>query len=458
MHISQLKALSPAQRRNLEQLGYATLRPIQAQSLPHILAGVDVRGQAETGSGKTLAFGLGVLQRLNPTFFGAQGLVLCPTRELAEQVAQQLRKLARALGNIKVLTLCGGMPLRPQIESLQHGAHIIVGTPGRILDLLQGQHLVLRHVKVFVLDEADRMLDMGFLDAIGEISQATPLRKQTLFFSATFPDAILKMSEGFQRNPVVVQTASEGAHTHVDQYCFETNDSSRFAHCATVLKHYRPTATLAFCNTKAQCEALSDFLRSQGIVSRVLHGDMMQRDREDVLVQFANGSCSVLVATDVAARGLDIDSLDAVLNVTLSPNVQTHIHRIGRTGRGQARGLVLNMVTPEERYRADRIAKAVATVPMQWQTLPTGRGPKQWLPTMVTVAIKGGRKDKLRAGDIVGSLTKDLGVAGDSIGKIAIFDFVSFVALPRADASAIIERWSQVPIKGKTWLMRIQKD
>lgn len=452
MNFSSLP-LSPAQLHNLQELGYTKMRPIQAQSLPAILEGKDVRGQAETGSGKTLAFGLGIVQKINPAFFGAQGIVLCPTRELADQVAQQIRKLARALSNIKVLTLCGGSALRPQIESLKHGAHIIVGTPGRVLDLVRGQHLDLSHIKVFVLDEADRMMDMGFFEDIGEISQATPLRKQTLFFSATYPEHILKMSEGFQRNPVVVETSPEAVNHNLDHLFFKTSTETRFADCARLLKHYRPTSTLAFCNTKIQCEELADYLEAQGIKSLVLHGDMEQRDREDVLVQFINRSCSVLVATDVAARGLDIESLDAIINVELTPNVATHIHRIGRTGRKEAKGLALNLVTDKEMYRAERIEKNI-DLALEWLELPNSSKQKPLIAPMKTICIRGGKKEKLRPGDILGTLTKDLGLPGNAVGKINIFDFVSFVAIDRNLAEDTINRLRKTKIKGKEWLMR----
>lgn len=445
--------LSPAQLHNLKELGYTSMRPIQAQSLPAILEGKDVRGQAETGSGKTLAFGLGIMQKINPAFFGAQGIVLCPTRELADQVAQQIRKLARALGNIKVLTLCGGSALKPQIESLKHGAHIIVGTPGRVLDLVRGQHLDLSKIKVFVLDEADRMMDMGFFEDIGEISQATPLRKQILFFSATYPESMLKISEGFLRNPVVVETGPESVNKNVHHLFFKTTPEARFNDCARLLKHYRPTSTLAFCNTKQQCEDLAAHLNHQNIKSLVLHGDMEQRDREDVLVQFIQRSCSVLVATDVAARGLDIENLDAIMNVDISPNVETHIHRIGRTGRHEEKGLALNLVTEKEMYRAERIEKNVE-LPMTWLELPAGARQKPLIAPMQTICIRGGKKNKLRAGDILGAITKDLGYPGSIVGKINIYDFVSFVAIDRQVADEVINRLRKTHIKGKEWLMR----
>ena len=445
--------LSPEQLRNLDELGYQAMRPIQALSLPPILEGKDVLGQAETGSGKTLAFGLGIMQIINPRFFGAQAIVLCPTRELADQVAKELRKLARALGNIKVLTLCGGQALRPQIESLQHGAHVIVGTPGRVLDLVREQHLNLSQVKVFVLDEADRMMDMGFFEDISEISQATPLRRQTLFFSATFPEHVMRISEGFQREPVRVQASTEAVNLNIEQAFFITTPEGRFKDCAQLLNHYRPTSTLAFCNTKAQCELLAESLNQNGIVALALHGDMDQRDREDVLVQFANRSCSVLVATDVAARGLDIEALDAVMNVEVSPNVETHIHRIGRTGRKGEKGLALSLVTEKEKYRAERIGKAIEQE-LEWLEIPSAKKTKPLTPPMRTICLRSGKKEKLRAGDILGALTKDLGIPGSAVGKINIYDFVSFVAIQRDLAEDTITRLRQGTIKGRQILMR----
>lgn len=445
--------LAPAQLHNLQELGYQEMRPIQALSLPPILAGKDVLGQAETGSGKTLAFGLGIIQVINPRFFGAQAIVLCPTRELADQVAKELRKLARALTNIKILTLCGGQALRPQIESLQYGAHIVVGTPGRVLDLVQGQYLNLSHIKVFVLDEADRMMDMGFFEDISEISQHTPLRRQTLFFSATFPEHIMRISEGFQRDPVKIKANSEVVNLNIEQLFFHTTVDKRFKDCARLLTHYRPISTLAFCNTKVQCELLAESLNQDGIVALTLHGDMDQRDREDVLVQFAHRSCSVLVATDVAARGLDIDALDAVINVEVSPNVSTHVHRIGRTGRKEEKGLALSLITEKEQYRAERIAKAI-DLHLELLDVPDSKKHKPLTPPMRTICIRSGKKEKMRPGDILGVLTKDLGLPGESVGKINIYDFVSFVAIPRELAEDTINRLRQTHIKGKQILMR----
>lgn len=447
--------LSESQISNLNSLGFSKMRPVQAQSLPDILEGKDVRVQAKTGSGKTLAFGLGIMQKINPAFFACQGLVLTPTRELADQVAEEIRKLARALNNIKVLTLCGGSALRPQIESLKHGAHIIVGTPGRILDLIQRGDLDLSKVKVFVLDECDRMLDMGFLEDIGEISKATPLRKQILLFSATLPEHIMKMSEGFQRNPVHIELSDEEkVSTNLDHLFFKTTSSERYAHCVQILKHFQPTSTLAFCNTRAECERFCAYLNQQNISAKFLHGEMEKREREDVLLQFSNQSISVLVATDVAARGLDIDGLSAVLNVELTPNVATHIHRIGRTGRSDMRGLALNLVTDEELYRFERINTQIP-LKSEWRDVPKNSRKRELIATMRTISIKGGKKDKLRKVDIIGAMTQHLQIPFEEIGKIHVADFVSFVAVRRDQAEDILQRLREIPIKNRSWMMRL---
>lgn len=450
--------LSAEQQHNLAEMGYTGMTPIQTESLPLILAGKDVLAQAQTGSGKTLAFGLGIMQKINPAFFGIQGLVLCPTRELADQVSRELRKLARALGNIKILTLCGGSALRPQIESLSHGAHIVVGTPGRILDLIEKEVLELSTVKTLVLDEADRMIDMGFYEDICVITRNCPLKRQTLMFSATYPEQILKDSEGFMINPERVKVESLPKQSQIQQLFYEIDPAQRFEATAALLNNFRPVSTLAFCNTKAQCEALASELHQRGLIALVLHGDLEQRDREDVLVQFINQSCSVLVATDVAARGLDIQTLDAVINVDISPNAETHIHRIGRTGRAEAKGLALTLCTSQEKFRAERIEKAMGS-PLVWEELPATNAKKRPLqPPMKTICLRAGKKDKIRPGDLLGALTKDIGLQGKQVGKINIYDFVSFVAIERSVAEETINQLRQRTIKGRQLKMRFMDE
>ena len=448
--------LPPHVLANLAQLGYTAMTPIQAASLPLALAGHDLIAQAKTGSGKTAAFALALLANLNPRRFAVQALVLCPTRELADQVTQELRRLARAEDNLKVLTLCGGATLRPQLASLEHGAHIVVGTPGRIMDHLDRGSLKLDALNTLVLDEADRMLDMGFFDDISVVASHCPKERQTLLFSATYPEGITRLSAAFMRDPKQVTLLEKPSSTQIRQLFFEVTESQRLHSVGVLLNHYRPVSTLAFCNTKQQCRDLVDVLRAQGFEALELHGDLDQRDRDQVLVRFANRSCSVLVATDIAARGLDIDQLEAVINVDITPDPATHTHRIGRTGRVDAEGSAYSLASVDEMGAVGRIEQAQG-VPSVWQPLAsltaTGSGPL--LPPMATLQIMGGRKEKIRAGDVLGALTKDMGFEGAQIGKISINDFSTYVAVDRQVAQQVLRKLSAGRVKGKSVRVRL---
>ena len=448
--------LSAAMLANLDALGYAAMTPIQAQSLPVILRGQDLIAQAKTGSGKTAAFGIGLLNPINPRYFGCQALVLCPTRELADQVAKELRRLARAEDNIKILTLCGGVSLGPQIASLEHGAHIIVGTPGRIQQHLDKGTLVLDGLNTLVLDEADRMLDMGFFDAIASIIGKTPSRRQTLLFSATYPAGIEQLAAEFMRKPQQVKVESLHTDNQIEQRFIEIDPQNRLEAVTRVLGHYRPQSCVAFCFTKQQCEDVVAHLTAKGIVAQALHGDLEQRDRDQVLAMFANRSSSVLVATDVAARGLDIDGLDMVINVELARDAEIHVHRVGRTGRAGEKGIAVSLVAPAEGHRAQAI-EALQKSPLRWDQLDSlkNKGGEPLLPVMSTLCIAAGRKDKLRPGDILGALTGDAGIPGKQVGKIAIFDFQAFVAVERALAKQAMQRLNSGKIKGRALKVRI---
>ncbi|WP_230381646.1 ATP-dependent RNA helicase DbpA [Pseudomonas fulva] len=441
---------------NLDALGYTSMTPIQAQSLPVILKGQDLIAQAKTGSGKTAAFGIGLLNPINPRYFGCQALVLCPTRELADQVAKELRRLARAEDNIKILTLCGGVSLGPQIASLEHGAHIIVGTPGRIQQHLDKGTLVLGGLNTLILDEADRMLDMGFFDAIASIIAKTPARRQTLLFSATYPSSIKQLAADFMRDPQQVRVESLHTDNQIEQRFIEIAPEQRLEAVTRVLAHYRPQSCVAFCFTKQQCEDVVAHLTAKGIVAQALHGDLEQRDRDQVLTMFANRSSSVLVATDVAARGLDIDGLDMVINVELARDAEIHVHRVGRTGRAGEKGIAVSLVAPAEGHRAQAI-ETLQKSPLRWDPLDSlkNKGGEPLLPVMSTLCIAAGRKDKLRPGDILGALTGDAGIPGKQVGKIAIFDFQAFVAVERALAKPAMQRLNSGKIKGRSLKVRI---
>ncbi|MFT3957318.1 MAG: ATP-dependent RNA helicase DbpA [Piscinibacter sp.] len=447
---------------NLQRLGYEQMTPIQAASLPLALAGRDLIAQARTGSGKTAAFALPLLARLDAKQFAVQALVLCPTRELADQVAQEIRRLARAEDNVKVLTLCGGATLRPQLASLAHGAHVVVGTPGRILDHLGRDSLRLDALATLVLDEADRMLDMGFAEDIAAIVQRCPpsSKRQTLLFSATYPDDVAKLAERYLREPQQVKLAERHAAGQIVQRFYEVTESERLHAVGLLLEHFRPESALAFCNTKQQCRDLVAVLQAQGIVALELHGDLEQRERDQVLVRFANRSCSVLVATDVAARGLDIAKLEAVINVDITPDPEVHVHRIGRTGRAGESGQVFSLASLDEMGRVGRIDEMQGSASV-WHPLAELReaiaqaGAREPLrPAMVTLQILGGRKEKIRAGDVLGALTKDIGLPGSAIGKIDVNDFSTYVAVQREQADAALRGLNAGKVKGRSVKVR----
>jgi ATP-independent RNA helicase DbpA len=449
-------ALNPATLANLQQLGYLEMTPIQAASLPAALAGKDLIAQAETGSGKTAAFALALLERLNPRRFAVQALVLCPTRELADQVTIEIRRLARATDNVKVVTLCGGVALRGQRASLEQGAHIVVGTPGRVMDHLAREYLNLEALNTLVLDEADRMLDMGFFEDMATVAKQCPKERQTLLFSATYPEGIEKLAKQFMREPLRVQVAAQQTESLIEQRFYEVTRANRFEAVALLLNHFRPISTLAFCNTKQQCKDLVTYLQAQGFSALALYGELEQRERDQVLAQFSNRSASVLVATDVASRGLDITQLEAVINVDITPDPEVHVHRIGRTGRAGESGLALSLASMNEMGSVGKIEQYQKRESV-WHKLdelkPTGQGPL--LPPMVTLQILGGRKEKIRPGDVLGALTADAGYLREQIGKINVTEFTTFVAVQRDIALAAMQKLNAGKVKGKSVKVRL---
>ncbi len=340
--------------------------------------------------------------------------MLCPTRELADQVAKEIRRLARAADNIKVLTLCGGVPFGPQVGSLEHGAHVVVGTPGRIQEHLRRGTLELDGLNTLVLDEADRMLDMGFYDSIADIIGQLRARRQTLLFSATYPDGIGQLAAKFLKNPERVEVEALHDDSQIEQRFYEIDPKQRLDAVVRLLQHFRPQSSVAFCQTRQQCLEVADALKAQRISALALHGDLEQRERDQVLTMFANRSCSVLVATDVAARGLDIAALEAVINVELARDPEVHVHRIGRSGRAGEKGLALSLVAPAEASRALAI-EDLQGAPLNWERIDFLKAnDAPLLPPMSTLGIAGGRKDKVRPGDLLGALTGDAGLKGSA--------------------------------------------
>lgn len=439
--------------RNLPTLGYDFLTEIQAQSLPPILQGEDVIAQGKTGSGKTAAFGLGLLQTLDVKNFKVQGLVLCPTRELADQVANEIRRLARQLQNIKVLTLCGGMPMGPQISSLQQHAHIIVGTPGRIEDHLRKSRLDLTHLKTFVLDEADRMLDMGFQPSLDTILETLPAKRQNLLFSATFPEQIQRISQRIMQAPVHVEVASTHDEHSISQHFYQVEDTEeRLQALRLVLLQAKPESSIVFCNTKKEVQMVADTLRDFGFSALALHGDLEQRDRDETLIQFANKSVSILVATDVAARGLDVEAMDAVINFHIAHDPEVHVHRIGRTGRAGSSGKAYSFISAKEHYKVatlgDYLKQEINPESLPSESLMNQTPQK---PKMITLLIDGGKKNKLRPGDIVGALTANAVLNAGQVGKIKVTDKKSYVAVTRSVFKQALKQISEGKLKGRNF-------
>ncbi len=440
-----------------EVLGFESMTPVQAHSLPVMLAGKDVIAQAKTGSGKTVAFGLALLSRLRPELPQVQALVLCPTRELADQVSGELRRLARFIPNVKLVTLCGGVPVRTQTPSLAQTPHVLVGTPGRILDHLRRDTINLSKLDVLVLDEADRMLDMGFLDAIEEVVKTTPKGRQTMLFSATYTDDVRNVSRQFQSHPAQITLSENEAEVAVEQVFYEVASQQRFAALRALLLAHQDDSALVFCHTRKDTRDVAALLNADGFSALALHGELEQRERDEVLLRFTHKSCTILVATDVAARGLDIKALPLVISWELPTDPNIHIHRIGRTGRAGLMGRALALCAPSERDRAAGIA-AQQKHPLRWDALPANSdGMSPHAAPMVTWVIEGGRQDKLRPGDLLGAFTAEFGLEGDAVGKIDVGKERAYLSIKHA-LNAELKRKLQashgkVKVKGKQFRM-----
>jgi ATP-independent RNA helicase DbpA len=440
--------------RGLAEADYVEMTPVQAQSLPAILARRDVVAQAKTGSGKTAAFALGLLSALDAAAVQLQGLVLCPTRELADQVSREIRRLARFVPNVKVLTLCGGVPVRVHLASLAHEPHIVVGTPGRLLDLVNRDALPLKALKLLVLDEADRMLDMGFADDIGDIIERAPQQRQTLLFSATIPDSIREISRQYQQQPLDVTVASDTDEELIEQTFFEVDTERKIDALASLLLQLRPESAVVFCNTRQDVRSVSEELARRNFSVLALHGELDQREREEMLIRFANRSCVVLIASDVAARGLDIKELPMVINFDIASDADTHLHRIGRTGRAGRRGIALSLCSSREMRRAGLIEDQLGHR-LRWGRLPAAsKANDPLLAPYVTLAVDAGRQDKLRPGDLLGALTGDAGLPADAVGKIDVFPTRTYVAIAREWHDKARQRLSAGKIKGKKFRVR----
>ena len=384
--------------QSISALNYKIMTDIQMQALPPLLKNRDILAQARTGSGKTAVFAIGLLNKLNIQSYFTQAIVVCPTRELSNQVAIEIRKLASTIANTRVVILCGGKPMGPQLASLKRDPHIVVGTPGRILKHLEIRTLKLNRIETLVLDEADRMLDMGFYDDILNIINVTPLSRQTLLFSATYPEKIKEVSDRVQIKPKDIRIDSSHDTPEINQIFFEVDESHRIKMVNKLISHYELQSILIFCNTKLLCQQLVTDLKPLNINALALHGDLEQFERDQILTQFSSKACSVLIATDVAARGIDVTDLSAVINYELSFDPELHIHRIGRTGRAGAKGLALSLFSNNERQRLEAIeAYQGKKINIDDSDNLSNSINFKLYPPMVLLFINGGKKEKLRA-------------------------------------------------------------
>ncbi len=447
--------LSDAQLSNLESLGYHNMTPVQVAALPGALAGDDLIAQARTGSGKTAVFALALLARLELASRDTQVLVLCPTRELSIQVSTEVRRIVRHQQNVTLTTLYGGQSVDLQKQALKKGAQIVVGTPGRVADLVEKGSLLLKNLCMLVLDEADRMLDMGFIKELKQITRVLPQKRQTLLFSATYPDNIQELSSHLQRDPKRISVEEAESSADIEQHMYRCKPENKLEGLKTLLLEHQPTSALIFCNFKQSTLDVRAFLRKAGFSAVALNGDLDQRHREDILMLFKHQSCSILIATDVAARGLDIKDLPLVINYELPSGADTYVHRIGRTGRAGKQGVALSLCGERELGKLAQI-NAYQKTALKAESLETVRPKTTHIPRAanVTFSISGGRKAKVRAGDILGALTGEGGIAGSQVGKIDVMDYMAYVAVQRAAATQAEQKLSTSKIKRRSFKIK----
>ncbi len=429
------------------EIGFETPTPIQAKTIPLLLQGRDVIGQSRTGSGKSAAFSLPILQNLDLDQRAPQALVICPTRELCAQVAADIRSLGRRLPGLVVVTLTGGEPSAHQRSALENGVHIVVGTPGRLLDHVERGTLQPEKIRYAVLDEADRMLEMGFLDDVEKILHELSPNRQTALFSATFPGPIESISRTHQRDAIRVTVAEENLEGEIRHLLHEAAPTEKRESLRWLLSTQEHESALVFCNFKATVAELTEHLGREGASVDCIHGDLTQFERDQVLARFRNRSVRILVATDVASRGLDVKDLDLVINYELPMQPEIYVHRAGRTGRAGNHGIAISLHTEREHAKLDDIRDAgflFATYEPGSEDVDRLRRPAM----MSTILISGGRKDKVRPGDILGALTGEAGgLRGDQVGKIEVRDRLTYVAVHRDVARRATEAINKGRIK-----------
>jgi ATP-dependent RNA helicase DeaD len=453
--------LSEKTLKALRDVGYESPSPIQEQAIPSVLEGRDVIGQAQTGTGKTAAFGLPIVEYIDPEIREVQALVLTPTRELCIQVTQALRTYGSHAG-VDVVAVFGGAPIRTQQAQLRAGGHVVVGTVGRVLDLISRHSLVLHDCRFVVLDEADEMLDLGFLEDVERILSLTPSGRQTALFSATMPPPIRALADRYLYDPVLIRVeASTLTIDTVAQFQLPVETRGKPDKLVEVLRSERPDQAIVFVRTKVRCEQLFKTLRDRGMNVRALHGDMTQGARDGVMLAFKSGRVPILVATDVAARGLDISTVTHVVNYDVPTSPDTYVHRIGRTGRVGRSGRAITFVEDRQTRELQAIERHIGMSIAAWepgaQSAPTpvrerprrhskprvsrGRDGEPDGP-FVKLVLGGGRQAGLRVADIVGAVTSSAGLDGEAVRDVLVLDRFSFLSVPEAEAERVIEALS----------------
>jgi ATP-dependent RNA helicase DeaD len=448
----------------LQDVGYESPSPIQEQAIPSLLEGRDVIGQAQTGTGKTAAFGLPIMEYVDPSLAEVQALVLTPTRELCIQVTQALRAYGHRK-RVDVVAVFGGAPIRTQQAQLRAGGHVVVGTVGRVLDLISRHSLLLHDCRFVVLDEADEMLDLGFLEDVERILALTPSGRQTALFSATMPLPIRKLADRYLYDPVHVKV--EAATLTIDtvaQFQLPVEPRGKPEALAEVLKAERPEQAIVFVRTKIRCDDLFRLLRETGLNVRALHGDMTQGSRDGVMLAFKGGRVPILVATDVAARGLDISTVTHVINYDVPTSPDTYVHRIGRTGRIGRSGRAITFVEPRQLRELSAIERHIGTSIAAWQSgaqappTPVKELPRRHSKPHISrdgseprakLALKGGRAAGLRVADLVAAVTASTGLDGEAISDVVVLDRFSFLSVPASEADAVVTALSGKRVRGR---------
>lgn len=446
--------LAPALQGALVELNYLQLTATQQACVPLLLQGKDAAVKAKTGTGKTLAFGLTILNELIADqangHTGVHSLVLCPTRELAQQVAEQLRLLAKQHANTKILTLVGGVSIGPQIGSLVHAPHVVVGTPGRVMDLIRKEKLDVSGVKALVLDEADRILDMGFTDQMSWILGALPKQRHSMLFSATFGGAIERLTKQYLHKAHIIEIEDNLQHTQITQLAYSLQDDRMEYAVAAVLTHHQPKSAMVFCQTKQQTQDLADDLHDKGFSVHAIHGDLTQAQRQQVLTQFAIKSCNLLVATDVAARGLDLDQVDLVINAQIADSAETHTHRVGRTGRAEQTGTAITLVFENQIKALEKIADDTNShIPIKHIQALRFHANRIVLPDHDCIMVDGGKKQKISKGDLLGALIKQAEIAKEDIGKMQITHDKAYIAVKQRSVKHALTFFREKRVKGK---------